>query len=178
LPTDHRNRGHCPQRQYRPDRYRERRVVVRRQVGGEDLGEIAHSAKKMTTNAVVTTLRPDLASRSTRVSSSSAFRVADRESGAHQEHEGHEAVEHSVRHQVEEHATDGDVDDNGSGCPTPDEEGFAPRREDKRSEHRLIGQLAEEDDGEGGDDDGEVHGDLFSPERRETKVPPTCTQVR
>ena len=167
---------------------------MRSQVGGEDLGQIAPLSQEDDDECRRhhASTRFGLAlDESLLLFGLSGF--ADGQAGAHQEHEGDDAVEHPVRHQVEEDAADGgghgDVDDEGSGCPEPDEERFAPRRQDKRGEHCLVGQLAEEDDREDGDDDGEVHGDLsrrneetsFVPANYDlarTKVSPTCTQVR
>jgi hypothetical protein len=41
LSSNNRNGSHCPERQQRTYTYRQRRVIVSSQVGGEDLGQVA-----------------------------------------------------------------------------------------------------------------------------------------
>jgi hypothetical protein len=113
-------------------------------------------------NDVVTTRRPVAASFSTSDSSCCSFPgFPDGQDRAHQEHQGHDPVEHPVRHQVEEGHADGGgdhhVDDERSGGTQPDREGLAPRGQHQRGEHGLVRQLPDEDDREDGGDDRYVH---------------------
>ncbi len=70
----------------------------------------------------------------------------------------------SVRDQPEQDDTDRygdhDVNDESAGRPEPNGGGPSPSRQHERGEHRLVWQLAEEDDREHAGSDGEVHGGL------------------
>ena len=72
------------------------------------------------------------------------------QSGTHEEHEGHDAVQHPVRKQVKEGDADGGsdhhVDNEGSGGSQPYCSRIAASRHDQRSEHGLVGQFPDEDD--------------------------------
>src|SRR5712692_9676385 len=75
---------------------------------------------------------------------------------------GDDTVDGSLREECEEPDADrGGDDDMDEECrrgAEPDGPGPAPRGEDQRAKHRLVGELADEDDREHGGGDAQVHG--------------------
>ena len=91
-------------------------------------------------------------------------RLAHRQRRTEEEHARHDGVEHLVGQEVEQGDADGDGDDDvhheGGGGAEPHEGRATPSRHDQGREHRLVRELADEDDREDGEDDGEMHEDL------------------
>ena len=65
---------------------------------------------------------------------------------------------------MEQSDTDGDRNDDmqheGGGGAEPNQGRTAPSRKDQGREHGLVRKFADKDDGEDGEDDGEIHEDL------------------
>ena len=118
----------------------------------------------MTTNAVATTRRTRSAVSSTtssanRSSSASFSRKASAAPTANKH--GDQPVDRAVREHVEEPDADThrdrDVHGERERGADPHRERATARREQERGEHRLVGQLAEEDQREHRQDDPETH---------------------
>ena len=73
----------------------------------------------------------------------------------------HPEIMSAMREQMEDGDADRDCDHHvhGEGCRStqPDDDGAAPRGQHQRREHRLVRELAQEDDREDGKDDVELH---------------------
>jgi hypothetical protein len=144
-------------------------MVVSRKVGGEDLGEITplgkeddEKGRRNCSLSVGTGLLLD-EGLFTGLAAQFVARVADSEGGAGEEHRGNDDLDGPVRKDVEERDADrggdGDMDDKGGRGTEPDSSGPSSSGHDERGEHRLVRQLADEDDREHGGGDDEVHPD-------------------
>ena len=146
----------------------ERVVVVGGQVGREDLRQVAPFGEEDDEERGDgdPTVRRHLAFDDLFVLVPLALldRLTHGERGSHEEHAGDHGVQHLMRQQVEQRDTDRDRNDDmqeeGTGGAEPDQGWTATRRQDQRRKHGLVRKLTDEDDGEDGEDDGEIHGDL------------------
>ena len=165
---------HGPERQHRTNGDGERIVVVGGQVGGEDLCQVApfgekdHQKRSDSDPAV----RRHLPLHDLFVLLLLALldRLADGERSTHEEHPSDDGIEHLVGQEVEQRHPDRDRDDDvhqeACGRTEPHDGRATPRRQDERSKHGLVRQLADKDDREDGEDDGKLHGGLsLGPER-------------
>jgi hypothetical protein len=85
----------------------------------------------------------------------------ERRGRARREQERQDEVDNLLGQDLEERGADGhrdhDVHEECTRRPEPHREGAASGRHHQRREHRLVGQLPDEDDGKDRQDDPEVH---------------------
>jgi len=89
-------------------------------------------------------------------------RLGERQHGTDREQHRDEHVDRTVGKQMEQRDPDAHRDDHvhheGERRADPHGERAPPRREQQRCEHRLVRQLAEEDQREDRENDSDVHG--------------------
>ena len=125
-----------------------------------------HSARKITRNAVTATRRCEATSFSTSSSSWRSFTASRRASTPPIANMTATMIaERPVRQKMEERQADrhGDHDMHRkpSGRPQPDQQWPPAGRQHEGGEHGLVRELAQEDDGEDGEDDVELQGGPF-----------------